>query len=142
MDKNQALRNLQEAFKHASDAGVLDDLTSDINPSEINRFCDVLWDRANKDERWVVQQSLKNYSQLPVNTARYVVEVVLNENAFDTTEECQIKEFSDEFQRALDNGYFENIRYDALRFKVVSRTVIHTAPPNYLDSPEFLNANH
>lgn len=63
MDKNQALRNLQEAFKHAANAGVLDDLTADINPSEINRFCDVLWDRANKDERWVVQQSLRNYSQ-------------------------------------------------------------------------------
>lgn len=131
MNKTQALQNLRQSLREATESGLLDDLAGGIHPDEINRFCDAVVDMGvNEQEQWVIQRSRENCSHLPVTTARYVIEVVMNEDEASADNEKQMAAMADEFQRALDNGFFEDIRYDALRFQVVSRTVLHVAPPN------------
>lgn len=76
----------------------------------------------------VIAISDENGSNQPVRVARYLIEVVYNENDPDDDEAKQIKDLSDEFQRALDDGYFEDVRYDVLLFNVLSREVLHVSP--------------
>ena len=80
------------------------------------------------DAQSVIDISNQNESNQPVRVARYIIEVVYNEADPDDDAARQIKDLSDEFQRALDDGYFEGIRYDVLLFDVLSREVLHVAP--------------
>lgn len=85
------------------------------------------------DPKPIIERSKHNLSHRPVTTARYSLEVVMNENNPDATSVEHRKAFADEFQRALDNGYFEDLRYDALEFKVTWRQELDVAPPNERD---------
>lgn len=84
----------------------------------------------------MIERTRQNESALPVTTARYLVEVVMNEEIPSADAAMQIKAFEDEFQRALDDNYFVDIRYDALRFRVLDRTVLDVAPAGNPDPPE------
>ena len=66
---------------------------------------------------------------MPVKTARYMIEVVMNEDCLDA-DEGHRREFAKEFQRALDQGFFADLRYNMLVFDVVSREVLDEAPAN------------
>ncbi len=72
----------------------------------------------------IIAASEGNDSDLPVTTAKYFLEVVMNENHYDIPDVEHIKQFEDEFQRALDAGYFTDLRYDAMKFKVISRIAL------------------
>lgn len=76
----------------------------------------------------IIARSRANESNHPVTTARYVVEFVLNEEDPHATNAKQIKALAAEIQKALDAGYLEEIRYDAIDFDVISRTVLDVAP--------------
>lgn len=78
----------------------------------------------------IVNKSRENCSNHPVTTARYLIEVVMNEEEPEGTPEQFKEALAKEFQRALDDGYFEDIRYDALSFNVTERTVLDKAPAN------------
>jgi PP-loop superfamily ATP-utilizing enzyme len=78
----------------------------------------------------IIQCSRENGSTYPVTTAMYLLAVVMNEDDPTQNNEIQKAEFAEEFQRALDNGYFIALRYDAMQFQVISRTVLDVAPPN------------
>lgn len=79
----------------------------------------------------VITASRDNMSCESVTTARYMIEVVLNEDDPSADPETHKRTLADEFQRALDAGFFEDLRYDALLFNVTSREVLDTAPANY-----------
>lgn len=85
------------------------------------------------DPAEIIAFSNDNVSNQPVRTARYIIEIVMNENDPDDDAEMQKKLLSDEFQRALDDNYFADCRYDAITFNVVSREVLHTAEANCPD---------
>ena len=76
----------------------------------------------------VIQQSRENGSNVAVKTARYMIEVVMNEENPDADDKEHRDAFANEFQRALDDGYFEELRYNLLLFEVVSREVLDEAP--------------
>jgi len=63
----------------------------------------------------------------PVTAALYTVEVVMNEDDFKADNEAHVEAFAKEFQRALDHGFFADLRYDAMTFEV-KREIIHTEP--------------
>jgi hypothetical protein len=85
------------------------------------------------DPEVVIRQSRANTSQRPVTTAHYLIDIVMNEEEPDLTSEQHCKRLADEFQRALDAGFFENIRYDMLIFSCPQRLVLDVAPPNERD---------
>ena len=66
---------------------------------------------ANRVAR-VIRSSEQNESNAPVTTARYRVEIVMNEEYpdADRTNTEHIEAFDAEFQRALDDGYFGVVR--------------------------------
>lgn len=80
--------------------------------------------------------------EAPVTTAVYTLQVVMNEeNAFhafpsDIVDEEARRAFADEFQRALDDGYFVGLRYDALDFEVVSRIPVSTQKAEDNNDPD------
>lgn len=77
----------------------------------------------------VIASSRRNCSNVPVATARYTLEVVMNEdNPDDESVAEHRKTFAAEFQRALDAGYFTDLRYDMLIFDVTKREVLDVAP--------------
>lgn len=82
------------------------------------------------DPAHIIRCSRQNVSNLPVMTARYTLVVIMNEDNPDEGDELHRQAFAAEFQRALDDGYFQNLRYDAMEFDVVSREVLDTAPAN------------
>jgi hypothetical protein len=83
-----------------------------------------------EDELFVIKRSLDNCSDKPVVTAKYVIEVVMNEDQLND-DKRHVELFAEEFQRALDSSFFEDLRYDTLTFQVTDRKVLHIANPNY-----------
>jgi hypothetical protein len=83
----------------------------------------------------IIAASVANESLMPVSTALYQLNIVMNEDHAHKNEEKHLQNFSAEFQRALDAGFFSNLRYDSLEFEVVSRTVLHTAPGTHTYIP-------
>jgi hypothetical protein len=65
----------------------------------------------------------------PVTVAVYTLQVVMNEEDPTATNEQAIEAFANEFQNALDNFHFVQVRYDALDFEVVSRIPVATIEP-------------
>lgn len=63
-----------------------------------------------------------------VTAATYTVLVHMNEDSFTSSDDEHIANFAAEFQRALDDGYFTALRYDALTFEVVGRDILHSEP--------------
>lgn len=82
------------------------------------------------DPEAVIRQSRANVSHKPVTTAHYLIDIVMNEEEPELTSEQHCARLADEFQRALDAGFFESIRYDMLIFSVPQRLVLDVAPPN------------
>lgn len=75
----------------------------------------------------IVTHSRENASELPVTTAVYSIIVVMNEDDPIATDEQHREAFAAELQRALDAGFFTNLRYDAMTFDVPARVVIDVA---------------
>lgn len=75
----------------------------------------------------VIRRSRENNSCSPVKTARYLIDVVMNEDDPNATHQTLVTRFKEEFQRALNGGYFAAIRYDSLDFKV-TRELLDEAP--------------
>lgn len=80
----------------------------------------------------IIAASLANESLIPVSTALYQLNIVMNEEKIHKNEEKYRQEFVAEFQRALNAGFFANLRYDSLEFELVDRTVLHTAPGGHI----------
>ena len=79
---------------------------------------------------YVLQASWENCSNLPVKTARYTIEIAMNEAYFERNDEEHKQALAAEFQRALDAGFFEDMRYNAITFEVTKRVEIGEAPAN------------
>lgn len=61
----------------------------------------------------------------PVTTAVYLVRLVMNESDASLTDAEHIQALSDEIQRVMDDaGFTEDLRYNAVKFQVLSRTQI------------------
>jgi hypothetical protein len=76
----------------------------------------------------LVQRVTRSHdSEFPVTVARYTVEVVMNEEDPRRSDDEHVEKFAAEFQRALDTGFFTELRYDAMDFEV-KREVIETVP--------------
>ena len=82
------------------------------------------------DPKNAIAVSRSNCSNLPVVTSRYMIEVVMNDAYIERTPEEHKKELAAEIQRALDAGFFEDIRYDYIEFDVNSREELDVAPAN------------
>lgn len=67
-------------------------------------------------------------SPLPVHSAIYTMQVLMNEDNPHLTEKEAIEVFEIEMQRALDAGFFADLRYNFMQFEVVSRIVVFTEP--------------
>jgi hypothetical protein len=66
-------------------------------------------------------------AHLPVTTAIYTVQFVMNEDDPDALGANHMANFSAEIQRVMDEADFTTaLRYDAVNFEVVSRIVIST----------------
>jgi hypothetical protein len=83
----------------------------------------------------IIAISRANSAHMPVTTARYVVQVVMNEDTPNATEQEHVEGFVAEFQSALDAGYFTSLRYDAMTFEV-TREVLDVAPAGAPDEEE------
>lgn len=82
------------------------------------------------DATEIISHSRENDSEFPVTTARYLVEIVMNEENHSSSEEEMKKQLSDEIQRVMDHHRFtESMRYDSVNFVVISREVLDIAPP-------------
>ncbi len=79
----------------------------------------------------IIAASVANESLMPVSTALYQLNIVMNEDKCHKNEEKHRQDFIAEFQKALDAGFFSNLRYDSLEFELVSRIVLHTASPGH-----------
>lgn len=89
------------------------------------------------DPKGVIACSRNNSSHLPVTTARYLVEFVMNEAYTERSEQEHLAAFTAEVQDAMDQHQFtEDLRYDRIAFEVVSREVLDVAPPNEPETPE------
>jgi hypothetical protein len=68
---------------------------------------------------------------LPVTTAIYTVQFVMNEEEPDALDANHMANFAAEVQRVMDEADFTTaLRYDAVEFEVVSRIVISTTAPS------------
>lgn len=76
----------------------------------------------------VIACSRANESKHPVTTARYVVEFVLNEEDPHASNDKHVRTMAAGIRKAIDAGYLTAVRYDALEFDVISRTVLDVAP--------------
>lgn len=63
-------------------------------------------------------------AEKPVTASVYVITVVMNEETPGLKGKAAKQILGDEFQRALDDGYFTDCRYDAITFHVSERVVI------------------
>jgi hypothetical protein len=81
------------------------------------------------DPTWVQSCAADNCANHPVTTARYWVEIVMNEDDPDATDEEHRKNLAEELQRAADANFFADLRYNAMNFAVTRRDVLHVAPP-------------
>ena len=86
------------------------------------------------DPAHIIRLSQENNSHLPVTTSRYLLEVVMNEE-HPGEEVDHIKRFEEEFQSALDIGYFASLRYNGMEFTVRKREVLHIAEANDPEQP-------
>lgn len=78
------------------------------------------------DPKDVIEASREgSASNMPVTTARYLLEVVMNEERAEDTPQGHKEAFAKEFQRALDAGFFTALRYNRLEFDVIVREVLH-----------------
>lgn len=77
------------------------------------------------DGRQIAETPLEANHQ-PVTTAVYTLVAVMNEDDPNGTDEYHREAFAQEFQRALDDGYFIGVRYDSIDFEVVSRVPVAT----------------
>lgn len=68
-------------------------------------------------------------ADLPVTTSVYVITVVMNEEDPKLDDAGAKVVLARELQRALDDGYFSDIRYDAFTFNVSERVVVKTVTP-------------
>jgi hypothetical protein len=77
-------------------------------------------EREPLDAAAVIASSQANASAKPVSSARYIVAVTMSERGplADGTAKERCQAFARELQRALDGGFFTEIRYDALDFAV------------------------
>lgn len=73
-------------------------------------------------------------SDKPVTLAKYDITIVMNEEDDERDNMEHRKALADEFQRALDDGYFTDLRYDTLRFFVHNREVLDIAPQGKPDA--------
>lgn len=73
---------------------------------------------------------LPNDSDRPVTTAVYTIAIVMNESEPNGTPESHIGTLAAAFRKALTDGYFTALRYDALDFEVVSRIPVVTTQPD------------
>lgn len=89
------------------------------------------------DPAEVIAASRCNVSNKPVTTARYTIDLVMNEEDVDATPEQHRKRLSDEIQLMMDGAKFtEELRYDTVIFRVVHREVLDVAPANCPDPQE------
>lgn len=79
----------------------------------------------------IIAASVANESLMPVSTALYQLNIVMNEDKCHKDEEKHRQAFVAEFQRALNAGFFADLRYDSLEFELMGRTVLHTAAPGH-----------
>lgn len=79
----------------------------------------------------IIEHSQHNGSAFPVTTARYLVEFVMNEEQPHLSDEEHRQAFAAEIQRVMDEAHFTlTLRYDAIDFDVLVRTVLDVAPAN------------
>lgn len=76
----------------------------------------------------VVASSYPNQSDFPIVTSRYHIEVVMNECAHTGSEQERVAALAAEFQRALNNKFFVDLRYNHLEFEVTGREVVDVSP--------------
>lgn len=84
----------------------------------------------------VINRSRDNVSEEPVTTARYIVEIVMNEEDPCGTPEVFRSRLERSLQESLDAGHLEDIRYDTIMFAVIDRQVLDVAPANHPKEPD------
>lgn len=57
----------------------------------------------------------------PIKVATYIVRFTMNEDNYDRAPESHKVAFAEAIQDAIDDGFTDGLRYDALEFNVLSR---------------------
>lgn len=89
------------------------------------------------DPTTAISLSRENTSDQPLVTARYTIEIVMNEAYVERTPEEHKKALADVMQRASDEGFFNDVVYNYIELQVTDRVELDVAPAaNYPDLPE------
>ena len=82
------------------------------------------------DPDWATNPSPSYYgANLPITAARYTLTIYMNEDDPNTSQVDAVESFAVEFQRALDNDYFLELRYDRIEFTVEREVLSVWTPP-------------